>query len=98
MMPLEEIERRLAIDFEGKLFVHVWLMKTFATYMVCKDYYTVFNGKACSIHGGELDPTGDTMMKLQTDCRRVGVYNPLKTYKSITKNYSYSEIKKLLKL
>jgi hypothetical protein len=94
----DTIEEYLAKEYEGKLFVNIFLLPCFGSYTVRKDYYTVLNGLVYSTHEGELHASGDTMLSLQTDCKKIGKYNPDKKYKTTTRNYSYSEIKKLFKL
>jgi hypothetical protein len=99
----QKIEDSLKKELEGKLFVDI-NVSTFQgnTYFVSKDWYTVLNGKVVllsnGVDGSAPAETGDTLLSLITDCKRIGVYNKDKKYKRILKKYTYSEIKKLLKV
>lgn len=97
-MTTDAIEKHLATEFEGKLFVDIGLLKIGNTYTISKFYYTVECGRCYLIEGKMLHPTGDTMLSVKTDCKMVGKYNPNKYYNRSMRDYSYSEFKKLHKL
>ncbi len=62
-----------------------------------KDFYTVKEGKVLMVNDGLEQATGDTLIDLVSQCKRIGIYNPNKKYKRLIKDYSYSELNKLHK-
>jgi len=89
-----------AKKMEGKLFTHIALFQIgdkSRSIIVNKDYYTVRNGEVFMVNSGEMQPTGDTLLSIVTDCHCVGKYHPEKTYKRKRKEYTYSEFCKLNK-
>jgi hypothetical protein len=94
-----EVEAMLAKKFEGKLFVDICLLKVFGnSFTINKDFYTVKDGKACMVNDGKEYFTGDTMLNIATDCKRIGIYDPKKVYKRVMREYTYAEFTKLHKL
>lgn len=93
-----QTELLLKKKYEGKLFVHIYLLHYSKTFVVNKDYYTVKDGLVYILEKGKLTPSKDTLFDLSLDCIMVGKYNPNKTYKRKIKEYSYSEFKKLHKI
>jgi len=93
-----QVEKYMADKFDGKLFVHISLIKIGRQYSVDKDWYTVLNGIVYCIEGTKLTPSGDKLISMESECKRVGVYNPNKTYKRVIKYYTYSQLKKRLTL
>jgi hypothetical protein len=92
----QEIERHLANKFEGRVFVEIHLAKINGNeFRINKDFYTVKKGKVYMILGEKLEPTDDSMMNVNMDCKPIGVFNPNKNYVRKQKNYSYKEFKKL---
>lgn len=91
----KELNEHLAKEMEGKLFVHLGVLKNFNSFMVNKDFYTCLNGVVLMVNDGKVQNTGDTPFTLHTDCIKVGKYNPNKVYKRKIKEYTYTEFKKL---
>ncbi len=92
------IEERLAKEFEGKLFVEITVIFFSNTYNCHKQYYTVLQGKVYQIDGQKLQESGESLLELQVQCKKVGIYKKDKAYNSVKKEYSYSQFKKLLHL
>lgn len=99
MMLDAEIEKALSIEFEGKVFEHVWITNSGDTFFCAKDYYTVKGGKVYFIaKEGELQPSGDTLLTLKSDSRIIGNYKPDKKYAGKRTTMTQTEIKKALNL
>lgn len=92
------MEESFAIESEGKLFVNIYLLKTDEKYTVTKDYYTVKNGNVFLVNDGEEEFTEDTLFSLKHRCKMIGKYEPKNVYKKVVRNFSYPELKNLLKL
>lgn len=94
-----EIEKALSKELEGKVFEHIWICNNCDTFFCAKDYYTVKDGIVYFIaKDGKLQPSGDTLLSIKSECRRIGTYNADKKYKGIRHSMTPSEIKKALKL
>lgn len=95
-----DIEKFLAEEFEGGLFAEIAMTNISGkTFFVRRDLYTVLSGICYELGSGKPLPTGDTMISIKANCNRIGKYDPNKEYKcTVSKNYSYAEIKKLFKL
>ena len=86
-------------EFEGGLFAEISLRYCGRDYVARKDLYTVKNGLVYSINSdGSLYATGDCLYHLQRDCHRIGRYNPNDKNQFKSSTFSYSQIKKMLKL
>lgn len=96
-------ERSLAAKHEGGLFAHVWLIKIGNQISVTKDLYTVQNGQVLIIERNkegkqQLTPSGDTVLDIETQCKRVGKFNPNKSYRRKIRDYEFKEFIKIHKL
>ena len=86
-------------ELEGGLFAEISLRYCGRDFVARKDLYTVKNGLVYSINKeGSLFATGDCLYHVQRDCHRIGKYNPDDNNQFKSSTFSYSEIKKLLKL
>ena len=84
---------------EGGLFACITLSYCGRDFVARKDLYTVQNGIVYAVlKDGTLYETEDILWHVERDCHRIGTYNPNKKYKTTAKTFSYSEIKKILKL
>lgn len=94
----DRVEEYLAEKYEGRLFAHVWVRPNIGAreFWCMKDYYTVKNGKVCLIEGDKLTESGDPLNNLSVHCRRIGMYEPGKTYERKSETLSYSELQKRL--
>lgn len=95
-----EIEQYLAEQFEGGLFAEISITSIGGgTFIARRDLYTVLDGVCYEVGSGKLVHTGDTMLNIKKDCHRIGKYDPNKKYKfTVSRSYTYAEMKKLFKL
>lgn len=95
-----DIERFLAEEFEGGLFAEIAITNIGGkTFIARRDLYTVLNGLCYEVGDGKLFPTGDSMLNIKASCNRIGKYDPDKKYKfTVSRSYTYAEMKKLFKL
>lgn len=99
MIKESEIERVLSKELEGNVFEYVSITNSGDTFFCAKDYYTVKDGEVYFIaKDGVLQPSGDTMLSLKSECRKVGKYDPKKQYRATRITMTQAEIKKALKL
>lgn len=93
------LEKFIAKKLEGGLFAHIYMHNFSGKHFVSRDLYTVKDGKVYDVtQKNGLYATGDTCFDVDKDCKRIGKYDPNKTYKRTTNSFKYSDIKKLLKL
>ena len=86
-------------ELEGGLFAEISLRYCGRDYVARRDLYTVKEGVVYSINSdGTLFATGDILYNVQRDCHRIGKYNPSDKNEFTSSTFSYSEIKKTLKL
>ncbi len=86
-------------ELEGYLFAEISLRYCGMDYVARKDLYTVKNGLVYSIKAdGSLYATGDCLYHVKRDCHKIGKYNPSSKNQFKSSTFSYSEIKKILKL
>jgi hypothetical protein len=86
-------------ELEGGLFAEISLRYCGRDYVARRDLYTVKEGVVYSINNdGTLFATGDILYHVQRDCHRIGKYNPSDKNEFKSATFSYSEIKKTLKL
>jgi len=98
-LPLTDVDRFILDEAEGKLFTHISLSSIHGkVFLARKDWYTVQNRVIYLVSNGWFYPTWDKALSLKTDCNRVGIYDPDKTYKAVRREYTYQEIKKRLRL
>ena len=84
---------------EGGLFAEISLHYCGKDYVARRDLYTVKNGKVYNVNeNGSLTATGDKLHDIKRDCHKIGKYNPSDKNQFKSKQFSYSEIKKALKL
>lgn len=94
-----QIENALSKELEGKVFEHVYVTNSGDTFFCGKDFYTVKGGQVYLIgKDGVLQPSGDTLLSIKSECRYIGNYSPDKLYKGTRNSMKQSEIKKALKL
>jgi len=104
-MNLDNIEKELSDnlkqtgELEGGLFAEISLRYCGGDYVARKDMYTVKNGLVYSINeDGSLHATGDCLYHVQRDCHRIGRYNPAGKNQFKSSSFTYSQIKRILKL
>lgn len=98
-MNLIEKQLKESGELEGGLFAYLSLRYCGRDYVARRDLYTVKDGIVYNIDSdGSLFATGDVLYHIQRDCHRIGKYNPSDKNESTSKAFSYSEIKKTLKL
>ena len=86
-------------ELEGGLFAEISLRYCGRDYVARRDLYTVKEGVVYSINSdGTLFATGDILYHVQRDCHRIGKYKPSDKNEFTSSTFSYSEIKKTLKL
>lgn len=86
-------------ELEGGLFAEISINYCGRDYVARRDLYTVKDGLVYSINkDGSLYATGDILYHIQRDCHKIGKYNPADKNQFKSSTFSYSEIKKLLKL
>jgi len=98
--PIFDIESYLAPKFEGKLFAFISLTYCLKDYSIRRVLRTVKEGLVYEVQTHEnnnLYPTGDKLLDLETKCHKIGIFDPSKNYKVEQKNFTYSELRKLLK-
>lgn len=84
---------------EGGLFAEISLRYYGGGYVARRDLYTVKEGIVYFINSdGKLSATGDILYHVQRDCHRIGKYKSSDKNKFKSTTFSYSEIKKALKL
>lgn len=100
MSRLEEINQLELKRLEGALFAHVYLWNAFGnSYTACRDLYTVKDGEIYIVEGRKLTQVKMTAFEISAQFRRIDRYDPAKDYKrTLSRSYTYSEIKKLFKL
>lgn len=95
----QDVEDSIAKELEGGLFAHIYMCNFAESHFVSRDLYTVKDGKVYDVTQKDgLYLTKDSCFDLKRDAKRIGKYDPNKTYKRTFNSYTYSEIKKLLKL
>ena len=90
--------KKVAADFEGKLFVNISMCQYKGSIGVSKHYYTVKSGIVYMINEHGEQPTGDTLLTISAECKAIGKYHPERKYKSSHKTYTVSQFCKLHKL
>jgi len=86
-------------ELEGLLFAEISLRYCGRDYVARRDLYTVKKGLVYSISkDGSLYATDDILYHIQRDCHKIGKYNPNANNQFKSSSFSYSEIKKILKL
>ena len=93
-----ELNNHFAEKFEGGLFINICLLQYGGEITVNKDYYTVKNGLVFMVNDGKEQFSHDSLLSIETDCMRVGKYNPEKIYKRKMKTYTRQEFCKLHKI
>ncbi len=84
---------------EGGLFAEISLSYCGRDYVARRDLYTVKEGVVYSINSdGTLFATNDILYHVQRDCHRIGKYKPSDKNEFKSSTFSYSDIKKTLKL
>lgn len=95
----QDVEESIAKDLEGGLFAHIYMTNFGGQHFVSRDLYTVINGQVFDVTQKKgLYFTDDTCFELNKCSKRIGKYDPSKTYTRTTNSFMYSEMKKLLKL
>lgn len=90
---------KISRELEGGLFAEISLNYCGRDYVARRDLYTVKNGLVYSIcNNGEIFKTNDSLWILKRDCHKIGKYNPNAKNQFKSRSFSYSEIKKILKL
>lgn len=88
-----DLESLKSKELEGKLLRHLYLIKITPTYYwMGIDYYAVLNGIVYSLRDDKMDPSGDSCWETFRKCEVIGEYDPGKTYKSQTKEFSSKAI------
>jgi hypothetical protein len=86
-------------ELEGGLFAEISLRYCGRDYVVRRDLYTVKDGLVYNINeDGGLYSTDDLLYHVQRDCHKIGKYNPNDKNQFKSSTFSYSQIKKILKL
>jgi hypothetical protein len=94
-----EIEKYLAKEMEGRLYVHHYIKHVFGEIWASSDYYAVLDGVVYRINNdGGLEKSGDTLFNTQNECKHIGNYksNDLE-HVSHWKVVKYSAVKKFFK-
>ena len=97
----KELSDKLKVsrELEGGLFAEISLHYCGRDYVARRDLYTVKEGVVYSINSdGTLYATGDILYHIQRDCHRIGKYNQNAKNAFKSTLFSYSEIKKALKI
>lgn len=94
---MTDLENKLLKESEGQLFVHIWLSHFGETYWLRSDYYAVKNGFIYLVNGDKEQLSTDNIMDLKTQCVHVDEYIAGTKYNGASKEFSYFELKKLLK-
>ena len=90
------IEKHLATELEGGLFVEIFLCSIFGkTWGLQKVYYTVEGGAVYDVSNGRKDPTGDRLIEISSACRRIGDYDPEVRYEMEIRDFTYAQINRL---
>jgi len=90
---------RISGELEGGLFAEISLNYCGRDYVARRDLYTVKKGVVYNINSdGTLFATGDILYHVQRDCHRIGKYNQNDKNEFKSTTFSYSDIKKILKL
>ena len=94
----KELHNHLATKMEGGLYAHIWVTPNIGAkeFIISKDYYTVIGGRVFAIEENGLYPSEDSLLTTETECRRIGKYDPNKTYKRLHNTMSYADIQKVL--
>jgi uncharacterized protein (UPF0333 family) len=83
---------------EGGLFVYITMSNISGDdFNFSKEYYTVLNGIVYSLGKNGKYVTGNTPFNIREECKRIGKYNPDKTYEISHKEYNYKDLKKIIK-
>lgn len=86
-------------ELEGGLFAEISLRYCGRDYVARRDLYTVKDGLVYSINkNGILYATSHVLYHIQRDCHKIGKYSPNDKNQFKSSEFSYSDIKKLLKL
>jgi len=86
-------------ELEGGLFAEISINYCGRDYVARRDLYTVKDGLVYGINkDGSLYATGDVLYHIQRDCHKISKYNITDKNQFKSSTFSYSEIKKLLKL
>lgn len=100
MTYLEKLSEHSLLELEGVLFAHLYMFNSFGNlYTMYRDLYTIKEGKVYIIEGKKLTKVNMNYFQVTTQFRRIGIYDLSKPYKSTSsKEYSYSDVKKIFKL
>lgn len=92
----DAIEKHLATELEGGLFVEIFLLSIFGkSWGLQKVYYTVEKGVVYEVCNGNKYPTGDKLLEVSSTCRRIGDYDPEMRYEMEIRDFSYAQINRL---
>ena len=90
---------KISEELEGGLFAEISLRYCGRDYVARRDLYTVKDGIVYNINkDGSLYATGNLLYHVQRDCHKISKYNPADKNQFKSSTFSYSEIKKILKL
>lgn len=97
---INDVEDYLKEKHEGDLFAHLYMSSWSSDRITLRrDLYAIVDGVVLEVGFGKETPSGDTVFDIVKDCKRISKYNPNKKYKrTVSKDFSYSEIKKMFKL
>lgn len=90
-----EIEEKLAIEYEGKAFEHIWLCKIGDQWHIHKDYYAVIKGEVFSLFRTDKVLSDDSIFTTVKDCVCIGDYDPNKWYQRVQRSYEHTTFKVL---
>jgi hypothetical protein len=92
-----KIEEHLKPEMEGNLYEHIYLLSLGDKWHITKNYYAVLDGKVYSLEkGGDKRLSGDALFNTKSNCQHIGQYSPTENYQSIHKEYTPSELNKIL--
>lgn len=90
-----QIEKKLALEYEGKAFEHIWLCKIGEQWHVHKDFYAILGGEVFYLKHDTKVLSGDSLFSTVKDCICVGEYNPAHWYQPVQRSYEHSVFKAL---
>lgn len=100
MVLSDRSQEALAKELQGGLYACISVSNIFGnTFIAVRDLYTVLDGVCYQVCGADLVKSEDNLIHIKASCKRIGKYDPHKSYyRKVSKEYTYAEIKKLFKL
>ncbi len=92
VLDMKKINSFMAKKFEGGLFANASITHIGDEFQIYIRYHTVLGGVIYELKGREKFRTGDELIVIDTQCVRVGDYNPKESYGVVTKEFTHKQL------